>query len=145
MLQADEEVQLLVWEIEEQIFAAEIKYCLEVQKDVDIIEVPHSKNYISGIVNIRGDIVTIIDLFVLLGKRSSPKLEKSTIILFQYNNRLLAICADNISEVIKIEKKTIENAHLYLGSKELDFISNVSYTEIGFTLILGIEKLFSLY
>ena len=108
-----DKIQLLTWTIGGQIYGADINYCLEVQKDVSIVQVPHSKNYISGIVNLRGDVVTVLDLLVLLNQKEKASREKCVIIRFNNSEKQVAIKADAISDVIELPKtREIGRAHV---------------------------------
>ena len=78
-------VQLLAWKLDDQLYGVELEYCLEVQKDLAILKVPHSKDYISGITNLRGEVVTVLDLNYILGKKEKSNREKSVIIRFKFS------------------------------------------------------------
>ncbi len=140
-----DKIQLLTWRLGDQLFGAEIEYCLEVQKDLTILKVPHSKDYISGITNLRGDVVTVINLNFILGQKKSITSSKPIIIRFKYNNKQLAIEADSISEVLEIPVDKLESANIYLTESELVYISKVFYTEYGIILVLNIKELFVIH
>lgn len=137
-----DKIQLLTWAIEGQIYGADINYCLEVQKDVTIVQVPHSKKYISGIVNLRGDVVTVLDLLVLLNQKEKASREKCVIIRFKNNEKQVAIKADTISDVIELPITSLEEASLHISSDKTRYIPHVAYTSSGFILIFNAEELF---
>ena len=135
-------VQLLAWKLDDQLYGVELEYCLEVQKDLAILKVPHSKDYISGITNLRGEVVTVLDLNYILGKKEKSNREKSVIIRFKYNNKHLAIQADSIAEVLETSFDKLDPANIHLTESELVYISRVFYTDKGVMLILNIKELF---
>lgn len=137
-----DKIQLLTWTIGGQIYGADINYCLEVQKDVSIVQVPHSKNYISGIVNLRGDVVTVLDLLVLLNQKEKASREKCVIIRFNNSEKQVAIKADAISDVIELPRTSLEEASLHISSEQTRYIPHVAYTSSGFILIFNAEELF---
>lgn len=137
-----EKIQLLTWTIGGQIYGADINYCLEVQKDVSIVQVPHSKNYISGIVNLRGDVVTVLDLLVLLNQKEKASRERCVIIRFNNSEKQVAIKADAISDVIELPKTSLEEASLHISVEQTKYIPYVAYTSSGFILIFNPEELF---
>lgn len=139
-----DKVQLLAWQLDDQLFGAEIEYCLEVQKDLDILKVPHSKEYILGITNLRGDVVTVLDLNYILGNKDKTDREKAVIIRFKYNNKHIAIQADTITEVLETSLDKLEPANIHLTESELIYISKVCYTDKGVMLILNIKELFTI-
>ena len=137
-----QKIQLLTWKLKDQLFAAELTHCLEVQQGMKLLKVPHSKNYISGITNFRGDVITVLDLEVMLGQSGKPNISKPVTIRFKYNDKQIAILADSISEVIEISYDKLEPANIHLTEYELQFISHVCYTNYGVILILNINELF---
>lgn len=137
-----DKIQLLTWTIEGQIYGADINYCLEVQKDVSIVQVPHSKDYIAGIVNLRGDVVTVLDLLVLLNQKEKASREKCVIIRFNHSEKQVAIKADAISDVIDLPRISLEEASLHIASDKTRYIPKVAHTSNGFILIFNAEELF---
>lgn len=135
-------IQLLTWMIGNQMYGADVKFCLEVQKDISVVEVPHSKKYISGIVNLRGDVVTVLDLQVLLAQKAAATRERSVIIRFNSRERQVAIKADAIRDVLEIPFSKLEDAGTRLSSTETKYLPYIAYTDSTFLLILNIEELF---
>ncbi|MCB1191095.1 MAG: chemotaxis protein CheW [Leptospiraceae bacterium] len=135
-------LQILTWSIKGQLYGADIHFCMEVQKDARVIDVPQSKSYVAGIVNLRGDVVTVLDLLSLMDLEKDTQKEKSVIIRMKYQEKQIAIKADNISEVLEIPHQSLESADLHLSEKELQYISYVANTPIGLVLILNVEELF---
>jgi chemotaxis signal transduction protein len=117
---------------------------MEVQKGIEIVEVPRAKNFISGIASLRGEIVTVLDLPSLLGRPKDTNLHDATIIRFRLSQKSIAIKVDIITEVINISETDLKNSSGYLGIIEQSLLSNVAYSELGLLLVLDIEKLFSI-
>ena len=137
--------QYLVWQTDNEMYCAGVKYCMEVQKAIEIVEVPRAKNFISGIASLRGEIVTVLDLPSLLGREKDMYLMDATIIRFRLSQRSIAIKANIITEVINISESDLKNSSGYLGVKEQTLISKVTYSELGLLLVLDVEKLFSIH
>ena len=136
--------QYLVWQIDKEMYCGAVKYCMEVQKGIEIVEVPRAKNFISGIASLRGEIVTVLDLPSLLGRSKDTNLQDATIIRFRLSQKSIAIKVDIITEVINISETDLKNSSGYLGIIEQSLLSNVAYSELGLLLVLDIEKLFSI-
>jgi purine-binding chemotaxis protein CheW len=137
-------MQYLTWEIDNQLYAADIEYCVEVQKDIKIVSVPHSKNYIVGIMNLRGDIVTVIDLLTFIGMNSENHLERPIIIRLKNQLKQVAILVDSVTEVMEISDEYIEDSIKHLSQHEAKFISKVANTKSGFIMILNLEQFFNI-
>ena len=129
-------MQFLTWEIDNQLYAADINYCLEVQKDIKVVNVPHSRKYIAGIMNLRGDIVTIIDLLTFMGMTEMPEMERPVIIRLKDRFHQVGILVDKVSEVMEIPDEKIEPSEKHLSINETKYISHVSNSSLGFIMIL---------
>jgi purine-binding chemotaxis protein CheW len=137
-----DKIQLLTWKVNEQLYAADIKYCHEVQTGKVVIDVPHAKEYVAGIVNLRGDVVTVIDLFTLMGQESQNKSDKFVLIRLKLNDKQIAVKADNISDVIELPTDKLEPANMHLSENELKYIPYIAYSSGGLIMILNVEELF---
>ncbi|MCB1157334.1 MAG: chemotaxis protein CheW [Leptospiraceae bacterium] len=138
----NDKLQILTWVIDGQLYGADIRFCFEVQNSIQIVDVPHSKEYIAGIVNLRGDVVTVLDLLVLMGQKEKAFNGRSVIIRLKMNEKQVAIKAESISEVIEISHSSLEPASQHLSGKELNYIPHIAYTNLGLILLLNVEELF---
>ncbi|MCB1176198.1 MAG: chemotaxis protein CheW [Leptospiraceae bacterium] len=137
--------RILSWNIDNHSFGVNVEYCFEVQKGRNVVEVPYSKNYITGIVNLRGDIVTVIDLFVLMGQRETPDMSKQVIVRLKQGDRQVAILADSVSEVIEISEEKLESSEAHLSENELKYIPNIARIGNKLILILEVSELFEVH
>lgn len=121
------------------------KYCIsldvlkEVMKDTTITKVPGTPDFIAGIMNLRGDYITVIDVKKFLNlKELKQKTEddKTPVIIVSHNDMELAFMIDKINELFEVPEDKIINSDngYYLA----EFIHN----EMPYT-ILNIEKIFT--
>ncbi|MCB1192819.1 MAG: chemotaxis protein CheW [Leptospiraceae bacterium] len=145
MSENNEKIQLLTWTIDEQLFGLDIGKCREVDRDMKITAVPHSKIFIAGIVNLRGDVVTVIDLKMLLNNDSIPtESPKNVIIRLKSESSNIAIKADRISDILEISQDQIEPAATHLSDFETKYITHVGITDKGLVLILNSNELLNI-
>lgn len=137
-------MQLLTWTIEDQLFGLEIGKCREVDRDVRITDVPHSKKFISGIVNLRGDVVTVLDLRVLLNYDGKSETDRNVIIRLKSDGSNIAIKADKVSDIVEVEESNIEDAGVHLNENESKYIQSVGITDKGLVLILSPESILNI-
>ena len=62
-------LQVLIFAVGSKQFALDITQCRDVNKNIHLTEVPKAESHIAGIVNIRGEIITVFDLANLLSYR----------------------------------------------------------------------------
>lgn len=135
--------QILTWKIGERLFGMDIRHCREVDKDKVIVAVPHSRREIAGIVNLRGDVVTVIDLRVLLGGEVLREDDdgKSVIIRLKCRNQHVALKADSIYDVLSVTNDQFEGTPAHLSEIEARYIQSVAMTPKGLVVILNPDEI----
>ncbi len=138
-------LKILSWNIDNHSFGVDVSYCFEVQNGKQVVEVPYSKEYVSGIVNLRGDIVTVIDLFVLMKQKEVPDISKKVIIRLKKGESQIAVLADSVSEVIEINQENLESSEAHLSENELKYIPSIARIGSKLILILNVQELFEVH
>ncbi len=113
-----------------------LDYVKEVLKDTPITNVPGTPDFIEGIMNLRGDYITVINLKKFLNLPISSTQEKKPVVIIKCNELKLALLIDKINELFEFqEDNLIEPAEGY-------FANEFMYNENLYT-ILNIEKISS--
>ena len=113
-----------------------LDYVKEVLKDSSITKVPGVPDFIEGIMNLRGDYITVINLKKFLDLDSSVVLEKKPVVIVKCNELKLALLIDKINELFELqEDETPEIGEGYFSKEFL-------YKDTLYT-ILNIEKISS--
>lgn len=135
--------EFLTWYVGDQIYGLDLERCKEVEKNLRLTSVPFSKPYIAGIVNLRGDVVTVIDLRKLLRKETATYPNVLQIIRLKSNSNQIAIIAEQIDDILTIDEKQLETAGAHLSEEESYFIEHVVITKKGPLLIIDSNRLAS--
>ena len=103
-------IELIVFRVDEEIFAVNIKEIKEVSTSLKIYPIPKVSEYILGNINIRGTVWVLLDLEKILLKRSSKSLSKKYYLLTKGDNKVAFQCDEiiDILEVIPGEIQKIE-------------------------------------
>ena len=114
-----------------------LDYVKEALKDTLITNIPGTPDFIEGIMNLRGDYITVINLkkFLNLSSKSKP-LDKKPVIIIKCNELELALLIDKINELFEIQTDDIPEYSESYFTKEFIYNDNL-YT------ILNIEKITS--
>ena len=113
-----------------------LDYVKEVLKDTSITHVPGTPDFIEGIMNLRGDYITVINLKKFLGLASKQTPEKKPVIIIKCNELKLALLIDKINELFEfMENEIVEPGDGYFSNEFL--YNGTLYT------ILNIEKISS--
>ena len=147
--------QYSTFRLGDRLFGLDIMMIREINRILDITPVPHANEYIRGLINLRGQIVTILDLGVRLGL---PRLEigeeSHNIILktnaelsaahsdrnFTTSTDLVGFLVDAIGDVLEADDSSIEPPSANVSEAEGRFLSGVIKTETGLLVLLDIRE-----
>lgn len=111
----------------------------EVIRVSEITKVHNAEGYILGIINLRGKIVTVIDLSNKLGLGVSTISEASKIIIVEWKGEHIGLLIDSISDVIDIEKKSLTSAPSAMHGTRGGYIDSVYQAGEQLIAILNIK------
>ncbi|MCD4676830.1 MAG: chemotaxis protein CheW [Desulfobacula sp.] len=112
----------------------------EINKHFDITQVPQASDYIEGILNLRGRIVTIIDLGKKLGLEPVNKDKDNRNIIVNSDDEHIGLLVDGISDVVLAKAENIEPAPSNIGGVKGKFFQGVLKTEKKLIGILDIDE-----
>jgi len=104
-----EMVDVLSFEINNQEFAVEVEYVEIVYDMVEIRPVPNSKNFIEGLINLRGRIVPVVDITKILNVSLGQEHKFSNILILKINEEEIGIFVDEVKNVLSVDQNTLEN------------------------------------
>ena len=128
-------------------YGLEILKVREIMGLMDITAVPRTPSYVKGVINLRGQVITVIDLRAKFGMPTVEKTDQTCIIVVEIESsgRKLStgIIVDRVSEVQNIAAEKIEDAPS-LGTKEdEDFILGMGKIGDSVKILLDIDKVLS--
>jgi purine-binding chemotaxis protein CheW len=140
-----------------RLFGLDLMMIREINRIQDITPVPHARGHIRGLINLRGQIVTILDLGVRLGLERAGILDTSHNIILKTNSELAAVrregaaqqstatdlvgfLVDAIGDVVEADDATIEPASANVSEAEGVFLSGVIKTGAGLLVLLDIHE-----
>jgi len=102
------EYQLVVFKIGEEEFGVDISQVREIVRLIEVTYMPKAPAFIEGVVNLRGQIVAVIDLAKRLGIPSRPRGDTTRIIVIEIGENTVGMIVDSVSEVLRISSENIE-------------------------------------
>ncbi|MFA8344348.1 MAG: chemotaxis protein CheW [Rhodothermaceae bacterium] len=142
-----EERPYLTFELEKELFAVDVSKVREVLDFSKITKIPHTPEYMKGVINLRGSVVPVIDLRLKFGMPETQTTIDTCIIVLEIDmdseTIIIGALADSVQEVFELEPAQIEPAPK-LGTKfNSDFLVGIGKKEDLFIMILNIDKVFS--
>lgn len=109
----------------------------------DVTPIPQAPTHFVGIMNLRGQVISIMDLRVKLSFKPSPSDETSVIIL-DLGNYSLGVIVDRVNSVQVLSKDSVSEKPLVDNGKSHDYITGVFRKEDKLVLLLEINKALSI-
>ncbi|MBF0527874.1 MAG: chemotaxis protein CheW [Deltaproteobacteria bacterium] len=131
--------QFVTFRIEGHLMGIDVRHVREVNRSLDVTPVPLSPDYVLGLVNLRGQILTIFDLRVRLGLESRAIDAETHNIVLKLDD--VGLLVDAISEVIMVDENEIEPPPANIGDIEAYFINGVVKLEQELLIFLSARKL----
>lgn len=137
----------LSFKLGEEIFASDVSKVLNILEMVRITEVPQSPPYIKGVINLRGDVLPVVDTRIKFGL-SAVEFTKHTCILvmdINLNGESLKIGAlvDSVLEVMEISDSKLKPAPSIGDKYKTEFIAGMAEYKDQFIMILDVDKVFT--
>jgi purine-binding chemotaxis protein CheW len=135
------EQQLILFSIGRGNYGIPIENVSEINKMEEITVVPKAPKYIEGVINLRGNVVPIIDLRKRFGMEVVEVTKKSKIIIVQINKRQFGLVVDSVSEVLTLASDQIEPSLPTVSGLKAEFINGIGKFDNKLIIILEISRI----
>lgn len=137
----------LTFKLADELYAVDVANIREILDVTAITKVPMTPAFMQGVINLRGSVVTVIDLRLKFGISPTECTMNTCIIVMEVTVHgetvILGALADSVQEVLELEPEQIEPAPR-IGTKiESGFIRGVGRHNNDFLMILAVNELFS--
>jgi len=122
---SDIEQTIAIFNLEKELYGIWIENIIEIIEVPSITPVPRSPDFIEGVINLRGEVITIVDLRKRFGLEDIGKTEMTRIIIVSLGEKKLGMMVDSVSEVVKIDRNNIEALPESITSIDNEFIEGV--------------------
>jgi len=140
----NKEGKYLTFTLGQEEYGLEILKVREIIGYMEITAVPRTPDYVEGVINLRGQVIPVIDLRCRFGMESVGQTEATCIIVVEISHGEGAISTgivvDQVSEVLDITGKQIEVAPEFGGSVDTDFILGMGKIGDSVKILLDIDK-----
>ncbi len=138
------EKQVVVFDLNNNEYAIEIIDVNEIiiANDQKIFPVPNMPEYVIGVINYRGKVLSIIDLKIAFGLDSDNYKESSKIIIINNNNKLIGFIVDEVEEILKISEEDIHPNPQTMGENDYKVMEEIIMIDERIIAILNLNNFF---
>lgn len=154
------EKQFVTFYIGDKFYGIDIRFVKEINTNTNIMPVPLTSNSVKGVLNVRGQVVLVMDIPTILGDNAVDITTDSSVIILKtiedisqldigieankinhIEDKPIGIISDNIAEVITTDDKYIENTPSHLNKGQIDKYEGVIDMGKEMLIILNVNEL----
>ena len=130
-------MQVLIFKLSEELFALRTERVLNINETMNVTRVPAAPEYIKGLVNLRGSILSLLDINLLLEIPHTDEIQENIIIL-NLENETVGITVDQVVEVIDIAEHMLGESPVV---KHRDYIEGILKFEDSIVTLIDMDIL----
>ena len=134
----DQEGQLVIFQLNDQQYALPVHQIQEIVKMTAITRIPNTKPYVEGIINLRGNIIPVINLNRRLNLPVSGYDDATRIIVVEQKGQKVGIIVDNVTEVGRCAESEVVPPSVV--GDDVDYLNGVVKKDNNLWLLLNLEK-----
>lgn len=134
--------QLVTFYLDKELFGIELEYVKEIIRLPEMVRVPGTPPYFSGLANLRGSVLPVVDGRRRFGLPDAEKTDATRVLVLEYQGETIGYTVDRMSEVINLENAAEDSLRAARGREDL--ISRVIKVNDGATMVMviNVEVLF---
>jgi purine-binding chemotaxis protein CheW len=130
-------IQVASFHIGTEEYGVDISQIQEIIRMMEITKLPRTPDFVEGVINLRGQLIPIIDLRTRFGMERAEVTKNSRIIVTDIGTKRVGIIVDSASEVLTIPMESIEQAPEMIAGAGTDYIQGVG--KIGDRLVVLLD------
>jgi purine-binding chemotaxis protein CheW len=142
-LDVDPMTQWVTFMLDNEKYGINVMQVREVLRNIEIAPVPGAPSYVLGIINLRGNVVTVIDTRARFGLSTVEIHEESRIVIIETMDQTVGLLVDSIAEVADILKSQIEVTPNIGNDESSKYIQGVHSKEGELLILVAVEKVLS--
>ena len=137
----DEVLQWVTFQLEEETYGINVMQVREVLRYSEIAPVPGAPDYVLGIINLRGNVVTVIDTRSRFGLMPGDVTDNTRIIVIESDRQVIGILVDSVAEVVYLRTSEIDTTPSVGTDESAKFIQGVSNRDGKLLILVDLNKL----
>src|SRR5579872_5426075 len=135
------DLQLVGFRIGKETFGVPIHLVHEIVRLPEITAVPDAPGYIEGVINLRGKIVSIVDLRKRFGESRIEPSRKNRILVAEIQHKMVGLIVDAASEVLRLPESEIEAPPEVFEESEVKYVTGVGKLNGRLVILIDLTKI----
>lgn len=135
------ESKYIIFKLDEEYYGIPIGNVLSIEEIEEITRVPNAPEYVRGVINLRGEVIPLVDLKMKLGVSITEYDKNSRIVVACMDEVVVGLIVDSSSEVLEIDRVNIDPAPRTEENEYNEFISGIGKTLDRLIILLDLVKI----
>jgi len=135
------ELHIVGFKVGRETYGVPIKSLHEIVRVPEITAVPDAPDYLEGVINLRGKIVSVMDLRKRFGEKQTGLKRQNRILVVEHSGRLAGLIVDSASEVLKIPADAVEAPPAVFQEGGLNCVTGLAKVAGRLVVLLDMSKL----
>ncbi len=140
-IQTDSVIQLATFYLDNMLIGIELSVVQEINRNIELTPVPHSADFIRGIINLRGNVVTVIDPKIILGLEQTEITENTSVVIVNYDNEQIALLVDKVADVIHAKSDLLETPPANMTEADSKYFKYIYKQDRDLLTVLDIAEI----
>ncbi|MGD0052531.1 MAG: chemotaxis protein CheW [Vulcanimicrobiaceae bacterium] len=136
-----ETVQVVSFKLGSEEYGVEIAQVQEINRMVAVTHVPRAPQFMEGVINLRGQLIPIIDLRTRFGMQRAEHTKNTRIVVTEIGAKRVGMVVDSVSEVLRLPVDAIEDAPDMITGVDTEYIRGVGKIEDRLIILLDLAKI----
>jgi purine-binding chemotaxis protein CheW len=137
----DPVLQWVTFKLAGETYGINVMQVQEVLRYSEIAPVPGAPTYVLGIINLRGNVVTVIDTRHRFGLESGEVTDNTRIVIIEADSHVVGILVDSVAEVVYLRQSEVETAPNVGNEESAKFIQGVCHKNDELLILIELDKL----
>lgn len=133
-------IRWITFQLGDEVYGVEVKGVREILRISDILPVPGAPDYVLGITNIRGNVVTVVDGRKRINLQPIDYTDATRMIVLESCDDVVAIVVDNVADIIDLPESSIDSNPKLKTCQDSRYIDGVVSHSGGLIIILNAER-----
>jgi purine-binding chemotaxis protein CheW len=134
-------LQWVTFRLDNETYGINVMQVQEVLRYTEIAPVPGAPHYVLGIINLRGNVVTVIDTRNRFGLPSTDITDNTRIVIIEADKHVVGILVDAVAEVVYLRQSEVETAPNVGNDESSKFIQGVCHKNNELLILVDLDKL----
>jgi purine-binding chemotaxis protein CheW len=138
-----ETIQVVSFKLGSEEYGVDIAQVQEINRMVAVTHVPRAPQFMEGVINLRGQLIPIIDLRARFGMPRAEHTKNTRIVVTEIGAKRVGMVVDSVSEVLRLPVEHIEPAPEMITGVDTEYIRGVGKIEDRLIILLDLARIIS--